>query len=126
MWWLSRGASLIVQLKIENKNMRAENQRLRAMLIKEEPMDPVACVKEEPGSDDGESSVSIISLRKHQSHTDSPYSPSILTQAKQEIQNGTTSHAQVLWMFHLLYSVDVSESPVVVEQAMACQTSGLF
>ena len=50
---------IIVQLKIENKNMRAENQRLRAMLIKEEPMDPVACVKEEPRSDDGESSVSI-------------------------------------------------------------------
>ena len=66
---------IIVQLKIENRNTRADNQRLRAMLIKEEPMDPVACVKEEPGSDDGESSVSIISPRKRQSHTDSPHSP---------------------------------------------------
>ena len=77
---------IIVHLKIENKNTRAENQRLRGMLIKEEPMDPIACVKEEPRSDDGESSVSIISLRKHQSHTDSPHSPSILKQAKQEIK----------------------------------------
>ena len=41
----------IVRLKLENKNLKAQ---LRAKLIKEEPMDPVARIKEEPGSSDGE------------------------------------------------------------------------
>ena len=41
----------IVRLKIEVKNLKAQ---LRANLIKEESMDPVARIKEEPGSSDGE------------------------------------------------------------------------
>ena len=44
----------IVRLKKENKDLRAENHQLRAKLIKEESMDPVARIKEEPGSSDGE------------------------------------------------------------------------
>ena len=44
----------IVRLKIEVKNLRAENHQLRANLIKEESIDPVARIKEEPGSSDGE------------------------------------------------------------------------
>ena len=44
----------IVRLKRENKNLRAEIHQLRAKLIKEESMDPVARIKEEPGSSDGE------------------------------------------------------------------------
>ena len=43
----------IVQLKREVNNLRAENQ-LRVELIKEESVDPVARIKEEPRSDDGE------------------------------------------------------------------------
>ena len=55
----------IVQLRRKISNLsaaidqyKAQNTELRAMvstkMIKGEPMDPVACVKEEPESDDGE------------------------------------------------------------------------
>ena len=59
---VSEHIGAIVQLKKENSSLRgmidqykAEIDKLRCMdSTKMEPMDPVACVKEEPVSDDGE------------------------------------------------------------------------
>ena len=59
---VSEHMGTIVQLRRENSSLRgmvdqykAEIDSLRGMVsTKMEPMDPVACVKEEPVSDDGE------------------------------------------------------------------------
>ena len=84
----------IVQLKKEISYLRdvidQYKAKLRAMvstkMIKEEPLDPVACVKEEPESDDGELCCVLVTYEKGQPHADDQYSTSTPKQAKQEIK----------------------------------------
>ena len=52
---LAEYVSANVQLRREIDELKAENVHLRAVNIKEEPMDPFSWIKKEPESDAGES-----------------------------------------------------------------------